>query len=463
MSLNTAKIKRAIRECRAASLSITALAVLLTLSACAESTRPEATGKGRVRGINSVVTSPELIFVIEERPQGNVNYRAVSGFTEWDDLSYNFNFDLLPPDQNEPDRIASALVNVLANTEHTIVLTGTLANPSILAWEEPEREWTGTETVFEVDFFHVSPLLGDVDVYYAIEGTVPVLGNEIATLSNGDRVPYVELPEGDYELFVTAPDDPATVIFQSSALTRLPAERVSIGLFDTDPSIVSPIGVNVIFDGGAAQALTDVNSSPQIRLSHASVGVENINGYFNDDFDNVIFPNVAFGETTAYVGTSETVTPLDVTLVSAPATTVAETDVQRVNDVLRSFIFWGLPGEHLLRTLVHDARPIEVFPVTRVTDLAANIESLDIYVVEPGTVLDETVVPRFGGAIPGISTDFFSVDEGMLEFVLTLSGEKTPIATPLVFDFANGDVLDLIIVDTADPAVVELRVFDSIP
>lgn len=460
MTLTSCKTTRQLRNVRAAALAIFAFVLL---SACAESTRPEATGKGRIRGINGVATSPELIFLIEERPQGNVNYRAVSGFTEWDDLTYIFNFDMFLPNAAEPDRIASQTVDVLAGNDHTLVLTGTLANPAILSWEEEEREWDGTETVFEVDFFHVSPLLGEVDVYFAAEGTAPVVGNEIATMSNGDRIPYLELAEGDYELIITAPGDPATVMFQSSGLARLPSERITIGLFDTDPSITAPVGVNIIFDGGAAQSLSDINSPPQIRLSHASYGVENINGYFDDDFGTVIFPNLAFGETTLYTDITETITPFDVALISAPATTVAEADIQRINNLHRTFVFWGLPGQHLLRVLAHDARPVEAFPVARVTDLSANIAELDIYIVEPGTVLDDTIAPRFGGAIPGISTDYFDLEAGMHEFILTLAGEQTPIATSLIVDVANGDVVDMLIVDTADTAVVELRIFETIP
>lgn len=440
-----------------------AVAAMLVLSACAESSRPEAAGKGRIRGINGVVTSPELVFLIEERPQDNVNFRAVSGFNEWDALSYTFNFDLIRPNATAPERIASQFVDVVVDTDYSIVLSGSLTNPSVVFWEEEQREWDGSETVFEVDFFHVSPLLGEVDIYFAIEGTVPVLGNEIGTLGDGGRIPYVELAEGDYELIITAPDDPTTILFQSVAVTRLPAERVTIGLFDTDPSIVAPVGVNIIFDGGAAQGLSDVNSPPQLRLSHASFGVENINGYFNDDFGTVIFSDIAFNAISPSVDLTETTTPLDVALVSAPGTSVAEADVQLINNTRRTVFFWGLPGTHLLRTLVHDARPLEAFPVARITDLSSNVTSIDIYDVDAGTVLDDDVLPRFGGAIPGISTDFFDVEPGMREFVLTLPGEKTPIATPLAIDFADGDVVDMIIVDTADPAVVELRVFESIP
>lgn len=454
---NIGRCSRAFR-----SLIIATLATVV-LSACAESSRPEATGKGRVRGINAVTTSPELIFLNEERAQGTVNYRAVSGFTEWDDLSYNFNFDVLPAGASQAQRIASQPIDVIADTDHTIVLTGSLANPTLLTWESAEREWSGTETVFEVDFFHVSPLLGEVDIYYAPEGTVPVPGNEIATMNNGDRIPYQEFAEGVYELLITAPDDPSTILFQSSALTRSPAERITIGILDANPSIVAPIDVNIIFDGAVVQNLSDINSPAEIRLTHASFGVENINGYFDDDFGTAIFSNIAFGESSPYSGLSETETPFDVALVSAPATTVTETDVLLLNNTRRSLLFWGTPGAHFLRPLIHDARPVEFFAAARITNVSTNLEFIDIYIVEPDTVLDDNIVPSFAGAIPGISTEFFNPGLGMQEFVLTLPGEKTPIATPVVLDLASGDVVDMIIVDTADPAVVEMRIFDSIP
>ena len=444
------------------SLIIATLAVVV-LSACAESKRPEATGKGRVRGINAVTTSPELIFLNEERSQGTVNYRSALGFTEWDDLSYNFNFDVVPAGANEAQRIATQPIDVIADTDHTIVLTGSLANPTLLTWEAEEREWSGTETVFEVDFFHVSPLLGEVDIYYAPEGAVPVLGNEIATMNNGDRIPYREFTEGAYQLLITAPDDPSTILFQSSAMAVPPAERITIGIFDTNPSIVAPVDVNIIFDGSAVQNVSDINSPAEIRLTHASFGVENINGYFDDDFSTVVFSDVAFGESSPYSGLSEPETPFDVALVSAPATTVTETDVLLLKNTRRSLLFWGLPGAHFLRPLIHDARPVEFFAATRITNVSRNLPFMDIYIVEPGTVLDDNVLPNFGGAIPGISTEFFNPGLGMLEFILTMAGGKTPIATPVVLDLASGDVVDMIIVDTADPAVVELRIFESIP
>lgn len=444
-------------------IALFTLVTAAMLAGCAETTRPQSSGKGMVRGINAIVTAPELAFLIEERNQGNVNFKEVNGFKAWDDLSYNFNFDLLLPGSSVRDRIASQFIDVVADTEYTLVLTGTLDNPSILLWEAPERTWDGTETAFEVDFAHLSPQLGQVDVYFATAGTAPVLGNQVGTLSNGDRLPYQEFPEGDYEITVTAPGDPATVLFQSAALTRSATTRVTVALFDKDPSIVADVAVSIISAGGVSQALADVNTPPLLRAYHSAFGTENFDGFLNDDFNNISFPNVGFGELSGYVDLTEVETPVTLTAVGNSGAIIHDATVQLVVNSRRTLALFGQPGALFTRTLLHDARPLDTFPVARITDLSSNIDVLDIYDVEGGTAIDDQVSPRFGGIVPGVSTTFFAATAGSREFVITLNGEKAPIAAPLALDLAAGDIVDMVIVDTADPATVELRILESTP
>ena len=455
------------RFCRQAALAVAILALVLA-SGCAESTRPQANGKGWIRGINSIVTSPELLFRIEERAVGNVNFRGAAGFEEWDGLTYNFNFDLLLPGVENDERIATQTIDVANDIEYTLVLTGTLDNASIQMWEVPVREWSGTETVFEADFIHLSPVLGQVDVYFALEGTTPVLGNQVGTLSNGDRIPYLELPEGDYELILTAPGDPSTVVFQSSPFTRTPVERVSLALFDPDPSITAPVGVNIFFPGGAAQTLADINSPPIVRTLHAAFGTENFDGYFGEDFGNVIYPNVGFGELSNFVETTEILTPLTLTAVGDANDVIYEVNLQFIGNTRRTVVLFGEPdglleGDLFTRPLLHDGRPLATFPVVRITNFSTNIAVLDIYEVDPGTVLDETVFPKFGGSVLALTTGFFDTPEGLREFVITRNGEKDPISEPVVLDLANGNVVDMVILDTVNPSMVEMRVFETIP
>ena len=157
-------------------LSVACVWVALALSGCAESQRPESTGKGSVRAINAIVDSPDLVFRNEERSQGNIGFRTTVGFTNWDDLEYTFNFDIFLPDEDDAIRLASQFVDVIVDTEYSLALVGSLDDPSVIMWEDAERSWEGTETVFEADFVHLSPMTGQVDVYFVLDGAAPVPG-----------------------------------------------------------------------------------------------------------------------------------------------------------------------------------------------------------------------------------------------------------------------------------------------
>ena len=453
------KYKKLLRASRLTPVLI----MLAYIVGCAEGTRPEATGKGAVRAIHAIVEAPELAFLNEEKNIGGVDYRRVLGFQEWDDLEYNFNFDFASPGQPDPTRLATEFIDVVADMEYTLVITGTIENPSIMMWEEAKREWTDTDTVYELDFVHVSPLLGEVDIYYDAPDIEPVLGNEIGTISNGERIPFTEFPEGPYQLIVTAPDDPSTVLFQSTTVIAIPGQRITLVLFDPDPSITASIGINAFFSSGENSQLADIGSPPQVRTMHVAFGTDNFDGYLNNDLENIVFPNVSFGELSNYVDLAETIAALTLTAVGDTTQIIKEGEITRINNSKRSLILWGSPDELFIRDIQHSARPVSTYPQIRITNLSSNISMLDLYELEAGTAINEDVSPNFSGAIAGITTNFVVASSGSREFTITLNDEQNPISTPVVLELANGEVVDMVIVDTADPYMVELVVFDTIP
>jgi hypothetical protein len=80
--------------------------------------------------------------------------------------------------------------------------------------------------------------------------------------------------------------------------------------------------------------------------------------------------------------------------------------------------------------------------------------------LEPGTPIEDALAPVFAGLPPLFNTGFGGVPEGMRELTITLQGETTPISAPVIVDLAAGDIADMVVVDTVDPALVQLVVFD---
>ena len=428
---------------------------------CTESSRPEATGKGSVRGIHAIVDAPEVAFLIEERTISGLRYKQGSTFNDYDDLEYTFNFDSLPFADQPSRRLASQFIDFQADTEYTLVLTGSLANPAIVSWEAPEREWDGTETVFEADFVHLSPQLGQVDVYFAETGTVPVDGNQIATMQHGDRIAYREFPVASYEVIVTPPNQPDTILFQSLSIPASAAIRATLALYDVDPSITALVAVALINNAGSATTLADVNSPSQLRLFHTRQSGASVDAYFDADFDNVIFADLGFGELSPYADVSAANTQITLTDVGDSTSTVFESEVG-VPPNSRNTVLFGGPDDTLtFKSLRDEARPLSTYPLARITNMVTSVASIDLYVLDPGTPIDDEVAAAVFGIVGAADTGFLPIETGMREITATRNGEKSAISAPVVVDLQAGDILDMVLLDTADPAVVELRTFDS--
>ncbi|HZD52842.1 MAG TPA: DUF4397 domain-containing protein, partial [Woeseiaceae bacterium] len=150
-------------------LSRPLFAVLLAalLFGCTESQRQEANGKGSIRGVNAISTAPAVTFLIEERSLGTLSYKEVTSAQDFDDLSFNFNFDVRLPGDDGPRRLATEPLKVERDNDYVFALTGSLDQPSIIVWETPERMWNGDETSLEASAGDLAPGTGTVDVYLA--------------------------------------------------------------------------------------------------------------------------------------------------------------------------------------------------------------------------------------------------------------------------------------------------------
>ncbi len=99
------------KHLRASIVSAFALAIL---SGCAETSLPEASGKGSISAVNAIPGSPILTFLIEERTLGVAGYKGSVARQSFDDLSYNFNFDFRFVGDTETTRIATQFTDMVA-------------------------------------------------------------------------------------------------------------------------------------------------------------------------------------------------------------------------------------------------------------------------------------------------------------------------------------------------------------
>jgi hypothetical protein len=302
--------------------------------------------------------------------------------------------------------------------------------------------------------------MGELDFYFASPGTVPVLGQAVGTLTNGARLPILEFEEAVYELILTPKDDPATIVYQSAALVPIAQSRGTIAVFDADPTLTGNVGVNFIAQAGGSSVLADINFPPRTRTYHAAFGTENFDGYFDSDFTSIIYADIGFKELSSYADVPKAVTLVTLTPVGNIGAVIHEADVTFSASTKSNVVLAGLPGSPLFLFLINNGRPVETFPIIRILNASLTTEFLDVYLLPPGTPIEDAIIPQIS-RIPSLAdTGFSPTSEGMVELTITLAGETTPIAAPVILDLANGDTIDTVIVDTVNPGMVELAIVD---
>lgn len=440
------------------ALSVSAFA-FAALSGCSESELAQATGKGSINAINAMPTSPQVAFLIEERALGSLAYKSSLGAQPFDDLSYNFNFDYIRLGDTDTTRLATHFIDMTVGTDYTVVITGSIAAPVLTQWERAEREWAGDETVFEVAFAHLSPALGDVDVYLAPVGTLPVLGEERAKVSDGDLVPEIELEAGDYEIIITPRDnpDPAAILYQSHPVNLAARLAFTVAIFDADPSIPGNISVRILGQqDGFDIEVPDSNFLPTLRTVHASATSSNFDIYREMDFTTPIFSDLGFLQSTGDVPVPEGVATYTYTEVGMPGMIINEETQQVGRGARTSTVVAGQFNVDLARIiLVDNRRSIETHAKLRFIHAALNIQIMDLYLVLPGTDITDRN-PLISDLTYGFSSAFAPTVAGTYDLILTLPDDKTPLAMLPAVVLVDGDVVELILVDTLDPLVPDV-------
>ena len=98
---------------RKAFFLLSCLAVVVFSGCHGESNFPEATGKGRIRAINAIKTSPSMVFLIEERRIDTVAFKGTSRIASQDDLDYIFNVEARLAGDIANTRVASHFLDVV--------------------------------------------------------------------------------------------------------------------------------------------------------------------------------------------------------------------------------------------------------------------------------------------------------------------------------------------------------------
>ena len=435
-----------------------ACAGTLLLGACVgDSALPVATGKGSVRAINAIAASPNIDFRIEENSLGQIGYKSMSTLQQYDDLDYTFNFDIRFIGDIENTRIASQPISFVADQDYTLLISGTLANPSVTVWEAEQRTFDPDGTVFQANFAHASNLLDTVDYYFAAPGIAPVMGAAVATLSFGEAAPPMDFEAGDYVMIITTAGDPGDVLYTSIQTNFGAGSIVTILPFDGDADDNAPVVVRAVAAVGTGVTMVSVDHPATLQFLHASfdLGISDI--YDDEVLTSLVIADHAFKELTADVeiATENTYryTPANSTAMVSVAGSLFAFPGNRYR-----FIALGQSGGFGTDPILLDRRSIDSTVKILLYQASINYGFLNIYAVEPDTTI-EGKIPFFAGLATAAENSSAGLPPGSYDLYVTQFGETEILAGPERIDVVFGDVVDMVIFDTVDPALLEIVLF----
>jgi Domain of unknown function (DUF4397) len=436
------------------------LAVALLLGACGgESSLPKATGKGSIRAINAMPASPDLNFLIEERSIGTLPYRSATAISNWDDLDYTFNFDVFFAGDTQTTRIASEYIDVVADQEYTLVISGSLASPTVTIWETTEREFATGATVFQVRFAqNADYFTGPIDYYFAPVGVAPASGEAVATLSYGEMATAQDFESGSYVLTITSANNPADILYTSGESAYTAQADLIVSTFNATPSDIGNFTVQLIGASGGSARLVDSTVPASVEFLHAAMDLGTSDIYDDETLLSQVLANHAYEDLSAGIQITPGVNTFRYVPAGSMGAITLEGELNASPGIRYRIVAGGVSTAFQTMVTVPDRRPVESAAKVGYFQTSNNYAFLNLYLVAQGESIDGKS-PIRAGFPPFFDAAPSEIAPGNYDAYITEFGETAVLAGPVNVDIALGDVVELVVFDTADPAVLDLRLF----
>ncbi len=445
---------------------------LATTNGCSDSGNQEAvTGKGSIRALHTVPNLGTVRFLIEETTLGSLTFQSATGISEYDDLEYEFRFEITLPDDDpeEPTELVSRTLEVTAEQEYTFVLAGTLASPQLYLWEQFGRDWAEelsnaeeneTEvTVMEVSFGHAAATLGDVDIYLEAPGTSPLSTTPRATLGYSEFDAALELSAGDYQLVITPAGDPTTFVFASNPFSLTAATSTLITLLDNGGYTTADISISLIGSGSGTD-LADINSSAVISTVHAALGTGPLDVFDIDDLSAPIVDSLPFGVVSDEVDLESGTFNMLVTPEDNQGVFLTQIAVNALAGTYNRLFLVGLPGDVQAVSQRYDHSTIATHARLQLFQAAVRFSSVDVYVVDTATDI-QLIGPSYSSVLYGTGFSYASLQENEYNVFVTEPGSKNVIAGPLNVTLEKSHNYSLVITDSPNISAADLVFFEE--
>lgn len=405
---------------------------------------------GFLRVVNLIPDSPALAILIDDQPFRNTDFRPLPRLNFGSSLPFvevlpqiTLRFSAQYSAANQPVPVITD-VPLFVDIDHdaTVLMAGTLDDPVTVIIDNPPLAETGDEDSLELQFAHVAANTGTPVDITLVQGTQTV---QQFTLEFGDFTDRFDVAPGDYEIVVT---DNATgdEFWRSGDFSLAAGVRGLVVLADYfgpgDTSVrMLTVGENL------TATFASERLPAALRVANMMPDKGPLDVYLNDA---LFAENVAFTNVTEYMSAPVGETDVSVRPYGDTSTELLLEESQFISSGnFHTLVVTGFADTNSAQVYLDDARRVPTRVLLNATNASPTAGSLDIYVVDPDTSIEDAVRITSIAQVPlQDSSQSLYLQEGTYDLYLTTASTTDVVYGPQRIDIANGGIYSLYMTDS---------------
>ncbi|WP_404409043.1 DUF4397 domain-containing protein [Pseudidiomarina marina] len=403
-----------------------------------------------VRVHHSVADAPDVNVLVDGTAALEaVPFGASSGVLELEEGTYSIQVDGILPDESVATVIGPADLEFGGDNRYEIFAVGSVTDETIapLVIENPVSDIPDGN--FRLQVVHAAPNAPAVDVYLTAVDADLSAEQPAATLEFTDYTAQLDVPEGEYQVRITAAGDASAVVFESGALDLAAGADLVVAAVTNTGTGDSPVMLQVA-DGESAQILASADAGGELRIIHASADAPAVDITVNNA-ETPAVADLAFLEFTDFINLPGDTYLVDVAAAGGTPVVIDDAELALAESQRVSVYAVGELGDSSLTLAVveDDARRIATAAQVQLVHASPSAGNVDIYVTATDDLTDAT--PAFTdvpfNAAGLVSTGYVALTPGTYFVTVTATGTQTAAIGPIELTLEGNGVYTAVAVD----------------
>lgn len=410
-------------------------------------------GDVTVRVANVAPSFSELSFRREQTNPSAFAFKNAQEFV-YDVDTYDFFIDERTLLEGVTPRSWTFSRQLQPSMSYTFVLTEAGGEVQPLVIEHPKAPATDAQIVA----LHAAAGLPAMDLYLERPGVGIAGATPRGTFNAQEQITPSTLPSGEYELWLTAAGNPASVLLATTTITLTAATTSTFIVVPETGQGTAQLSVLLLQDSPVS--LYDRNVTSQLRVINAATDTAPRDVAINSEFSPPLFSAAPFAVPTTFATVALGAQTINVTPVGNSGVLELTQQIAPAAGQRATMMFTGPAGALLYTLAIDDGRRIQNEAKLNFMNAATQFTTVDFVFTNPG--IDPTGV--FSVAVlgaPGTTVTYNQIPPGTYDLYLRETATGAILSGPTPLTLAGGGIYGVLATNGPDTATASVTLFDD--